>query len=445
MKSFWLSCILAFAVVAAEPAFSETRIIVRDTVGPLALQRACTLLGCYVVQGLSDPDDQLFVVTIPDASDPALVITQLLALPEVAGAEIDQQVHLQEATAGTPPDALFDRTPMDYYGTTVRHGYVYQPANQIVRTLETQGHFGIAGSGVVADIDTGVDTTHPVLQAVIVPGYDFVHNTDSADEKNDFPASSQTGSGEDTGQPAQVNQSTEALLDQSTEAVLDGNAQFAAFGHGTMTAGVIHLVAPQANIMPLKAFSADGSGFASDVLRAIYYAADHNANVLNMSFDFSDSSPELKQAIDYANNRGIICVAAVGNNGIHTMVYPAGLSQVMGIASTDNNDVRSTFSNYGPNLVWVAAPGEGIVTTYPFGYYAATWGTSFSTPFVAGTAALLLSVSPLVDESIAQSAISNAQALGDPMLRKRRLDTYQSVNSLWSPPLANRLLHMPHK
>jgi len=104
----------------------------------------------------------------------------------------------------------------------------------------------------------------------------------------------------------------------------------------------------------------------------------------------------------------------------------------MGIASTDNYDVRSSFSNYGSSLVWVAAPGEGVVTVYPFGHYAAAWGTSFSTPFVAGTSSLLLSVSPLVNTSIAKSAISNARRLSDPGLHYGRLDAYRAVQSYWS-------------
>ena len=66
----------------------------------------------------------------------------------------------------------------------------------------------------------------------------------------------------------------------------------------------------------------------------------------------------------------------------------------MGVASTNNSDQRSTFSNYGNKIVWVAAPGEGIVTTYPFGSYAAGWGTSFSSPLVSGTAALLSNMQP---------------------------------------------------
>ena len=64
----------------------------------------------------------------------------------------------------------------------------------------------------------------------------------------------------------------------------------------------------------------------------------------------------------------------------------------MGAASTNDSDQRSTFSNYGNQVVWVAAPGEAIVTTYPFGFYAAGWGTSFSSPFVAGTASLVVNI-----------------------------------------------------
>src|SRR5437773_10858972 len=85
--------------------------------------------------------------------------------------------------------------------------------------------------------------------------------------------------------PARVNQSTAAVLDQSTAAVLDGKVQYAAFGHGTMVMGVIHLVAPTAKLLPLKAFHSDGTGNLSDILRAIYYAVQNNASVINMSFD----------------------------------------------------------------------------------------------------------------------------------------------------------------
>src|SRR5437016_10684659 len=97
-------------------------------------------------------------------------------------------------------------------------------------------------------------------------------------------------------QPGYVQQSSAAILDQSSAAILDGSP-YVAFGHGTMTSGLVHLVAPKAKILPLKAFSSNGTGNLSNIVAAIYYAVQHNANVVNMSFDLSYSSPALSQAI----------------------------------------------------------------------------------------------------------------------------------------------------
>lgn len=307
-----------------------------------------------------------------------------------------------------------------------------QPASQLVGLANAQSQFKVDGFGIVAVIDTGVDPNHPVLMPVLMPGYDFTRNRDSADETGDVHQS--TAAVVDGGSPAWVNQSTAAVVDQSTAAVVDGD-QYAAFGHGTMVAGIIHLVAPKATILPLKAFNADGSGYASDVIRAIYRAVNSNARVLNMSFSFASSSRELSNAISYANLRQVILVSAVGNDGRRTTVYPAGYSnRVMGVASTTNSDVRSSFSNYG-SMVFVGAPGEGVVTTYPWGTYAAVWGTSFSTPFVAGTAALLLDVNAIAGESEASDAIAHAKVLASD-LGNGRLDVYQAI-AAW-----RRVLHI---
>jgi subtilisin family serine protease len=153
-----------------------------------------------------------------------------------------------------------------------------------------------------------------------------------------------------------------------------------------MVVGVVHLVAPTAHILPLKSFRPDGAGYLSDILRAVYYAVQSHANIINMSFDFTSSSQEMATAMAYANQNNVICVGSAGNDVQQELVYPAALANVMGVASTSDTDTRSSFSNYGTD-VWVAAPGEAIVTTYPFGTYSANWGTSFSAPFVSRSGA----------------------------------------------------------
>lgn len=422
--------IVAFTLlmsVAAAPASAATRVIVRVNGGLPVLRILCGLLRCNVSYGLGDPDGQLFLVTVPDLVPIAPFLNSLRLQLGIVSAEVDVQgdVLARNAAPSAPPAALYDTAPVSYYGTTVRHGYVSQPATQIVGLAAAQSQFKVDGYGIVAIIDTGVDPNHPVLMPVLMPGYDFTRNRDAADETGDIQQS--TAAVVDGAAPAWVNQSTAAVVDQSTAAVVDAQ-QYAAFGHGTMVAGIVHLVAPRATILPLKAFNADGTGYASDVIRAIYKAVNSNAKVLNMSFSFANPSKELGNAISFANRSNCIVLAAVGNDGNLTTVYPAGYSgRVMGVASTTNNDTRSSFSNYG-SMVFVGAPGEGVVTTYPFGTYAAVWGTSFSTPFVSGTAALLLDVNVNADEGDASAAIAHAKFAGLD-LGWGRLDIVQAVAS----------------
>jgi thermitase len=187
--------------------------------------------------------------------------------------------------------------------------------------------------------------------------------------------------------------------------------------------------------MPLKAFSADGTGYTSDILRAIYWAMGHRANVLNMSFSLPGPSTEVQIALTLASLTGTIEVAAAGNQGQAINSYPAAYNTVIGVGSTSNNDQRSTFSNYGPD-VWIAAPGEAIVTTYPFATYAAGWGTSFSTPYISGVAALMLGgegslltqlLIPL-NQLNSRQAVAHAVSLS-PAFGSGRLDSYQAIKA----------------
>ena len=407
-------------------------VIVRTNLGRAGLQAACQQNGCTVVSGLDGSQNSVFLVRpTKQGLIPDLLAAVLRLVDGILDAEPDQSMMIppnpaNQTNSNTPPAGLWDTTPVNYYGTNVMHGYVSQPAAQIIRLSQAQKAFNVSGSGIIADIDTGVDPNHPALKSVLLNGYDFTRNLAGGSEMRDISMSSPPPC--ETCAAAFVNQHTAAMVDQHTAAMVDGNA-YAAFGHGTMVAGVIHLVAPTSQILPLKAFHADGTGNLSDILRAVYYAVQHNAKVINMSFDLSSSSTELVNAINYANSQKVICVASSGNDGQKEVVYPAGLQNVMGVASTNNQDQRSTFSNYGNQVVWVAAPGEAIITTYPFGAYAAGWGTSFSSPFVAGTSSLILNMQPNDSQSQAAWALGHAKWIG-PNMGNGRMDIYWSLWSL---------------
>ena len=408
---------------------ATNRYIVRDTKGLLGLNLTCLLFGCKVLEGIGDPDGQLFVVTTSSLLSPVVVITQLLSGGGITNVEQDQAVATQGTSIGATPDYLNDRTPVSYYGATVWEGYVLQTPNQIVRTSTTQSSYAVNGSGVtVAIIDTGVDPNNAILKSRLVYGYDFTRNQSGGSEMGDINQST-VGVVDGSAQPAQLNQSTVGVVDQSTVGVVD-QTKYSAFGHGTMTAGIVHLVAPNAKIMPLKAFNASGAGYASDVLRAIYYGVNHGAKVISMSFDFTTYSQELATAVNYATMRGVICVASAGNDGQLATVYPAALPNVIDVASTSNNNTPPAFSNYGAPPVWLSAPGEAVMTTYPFNTYAVGWGTSFSAPLVSGTVALMADVnSLLLTKQQAAKALSHAQQISYSQYGYGVLDTYQAVRA----------------
>jgi len=418
--------LLVFLGLWSSPAAADNRFIVRASSGLAFLQQICLLSGCNIPRpgGIDGTLGRVFLVTTPDLLDPNAFLQILRSQPGIEHVEQDALLRVMQSTAAAPPSGLWDTVPVTYYGATVIHGYVSKPAIGIIHLPDAQTTFKVSGAGTVAVIDTGVDPSHPVLQSVLLAGHDFTRNIDgSASELPDVNQSS-IGSG---ASPAMVNQSSAAILDP--QSVFNfSQPQYQAFGHGTMVSGIIHLVAPTALIMPLKAFKADGTGYLSDILSAIYFAAQNGANVINMSFSFSTYSVELAKALKYATRHRAVCVASAGNNGKDEIIYPAALANVMGIASTSDKDALSSFSNFGEDLVWVAAPGEGIITTYPFGTFAAGWGTSFSAPFVSAAAALLQGVRAKCNQSCAEGSLAHAFWIS-PDLGNGRIDLYQAVDA----------------
>jgi subtilisin family serine protease len=390
----------------------------------------------------------VFQVTDPSSRDSAQLQAQLKADSATISFEPNQVVQLPELSGTTSAalaqstegilDTLPGRTLVSFNGVSVPSNYVDQPATTIIRWRDAMQASGLTGAGTVALIDTGVDPNHPALAPVLVAGFDFTRNQAGASELADMNpnvAASLSQSTEgilDSNHVFQLSSSTLAILTQSTEGILDGTPP--GFGHGTMTAGLVHLIAPDSKIMPLKAFNIDGTSDIANIIRAVYYAVDHGADIISMSFEIVQESPGLSGAVDYAIDHGVLVIAAAGNDGWQSAVYPAADEGVIGIGSTNNNDQRSTFSNYGSPDVNFAAPGEGVISTYPGNHYAAGWGTSFSAPIVAGAAALLFQNHH--DSSSLQCSVMQAlaHAVQVPQMGLGRIDLYQALTARGPAP-----------
>lgn len=437
-----LVCLLMTVPLAAQSTYILTA-------SPSNVQTVVTNHGLTVVKELFDGTNCVMLVTSPSAN-PTGVETEVESdlkvvsfepeqhpsLPELSGAT---QATLTQSTSGIL-DSLVGRTLVTFFGSTVPSNYTTQSATTIIRLADARTATNLTGIGTVAIIDTGADTTHPALSAVIVPGFDFTRDVPGGSELADLnPAVAaqlqQSTSGILDAQnvlivnpatAAILSQSTSGILDQSTSGILDSS--LSDFGHGTMVAGIVHLIAPTAKIMPLKAFNADGSSNLSDIIRAIYYAANNGASVISMSFSISQPSPGLQAAIQYALSKNVILVAAAGNDGLKTLVYPASYGGVQGIGSTTSTDTKSSFTNFGSGVVTFAAPGEGVITTYPGGNYAAGWGTSFSAPMLSGAATLVLQARPAAKPGDITNALSKTKQIGD--MGYGRIDLFASLSNL---------------
>lgn len=394
-------------------------------------QAACQTYGMTMVSTIRQPDT--YLVQLTTAVPPAVLQQWVHGDPNVKHLELDTNTAVPEALLTNlpyvPPMPLTthatDGQLVQLYGTTAWLGYVQQPAMYATNASNIVQP-NSSGSGiVVAVIDTGIDSQNPILAPVLVPGYDFIHNTagyasDLADIDQSTAAilEQSTAALLESYQVVQLNQSTAAILEQSTAAILEGDPLPSHFGHGTMVAGLIHLFAPSAKIMPLKAFNADGTANVSNIVSAIYYATDHGARIINMSFELSQISDALLRAVNYATRKGVICIASAGNDSQEALVYPAAYGNVIAVGSVNQQSQASSFSNYGSDAVTLAAPGEALVTTYPGNHYATAWGTSFSSALVSGTTADLLSA---IDQNLAslmqsgdiKRAVSHANACGN--------------------------------
>jgi subtilisin family serine protease len=204
-------------------------------------------------------------------------------------------------------------------------------------------------------------------------------------------------------------------------------------GHGTHVAGIASActnnatgvggVAWGARLMPVKVLNSSGSGSYDRLASGITYAADQGADVINLSLGGIGTSSALEDAVEYADDRGVV-VAAAGNCGSGCWIggqfynnptfYPAAYAATMAVAATNPDDNWASFSGHRP-YVDVAAPGDGIYSTYLGGGYVYQGGTSMAAPFVSGLAALIWSLNPDLPNGQVRSLIqTTADDLGTP-------------------------------
>ncbi|MCX7571249.1 S8 family peptidase [Tumebacillus sp. DT12] len=210
----------------------------------------------------------------------------------------------------------------------------------------------------IAIIDTGIDYQHPDLAGKLLPGYDFANNDSDADD--------------DQGHGTHVAGTASALTNNANQvAGLDWNAR----------------------LLPVKVLNASGSGYTSDIIDGLYFAADNGAHAVNMSLGGGGYSQAFQDAINYLWGRGGILVAAAGSSSTSGYSYPAAYNNVVAVAATTTSNTKASFSNYG-TWVEVAAPGTNILSTANGGGTSTMSGTSMAAPQVAGLVTLVRSVMP---------------------------------------------------
>ncbi|MDD8020404.1 MAG: S8 family peptidase [Acidobacteriota bacterium] len=350
--------------------YSQEKILVKFKPG-LSSQSTDSLLAAYQAKSYHlIPRINVYVVQLERGVTVEDTLSALKNNPDVLYAGPDYKLHL----CATPNDQLFQ----SQYALSNPGGVLVIPGSP---TGKPQADIKATGAWdyvkgdpnmLIAVLDSGLDYTHPDLaNKVIDHGRDFINNDNDAYDD---------------------------------------------FGHGTHVAGIIAAqtnnaegiagVAWNCRLLPGKILDASGEGDYSGLIEALIWAADYTngpakVGVINMSLGGTEPDEVLEEALKYAYNKGIVLVAASGNEAGPVVLYPAAYDNYcLAVAASDYNDLIAYFSNYGPE-VDVAAPGVEIISTYPValtepGYlpYIFASGTSMAAPHVAGLAALIKSAKP---------------------------------------------------
>lgn len=325
----------SLAHAAGAPNFAAHRLLVQPAPGVDATQLTQVLAQHGAKSLKIIPQINVHIVELPAQADEHAIAALLAHNPKIKFAELDALV---------PPQ----QTANDTYYSIAWH----LPKIQAPLAWDSTKGDGIT----VAIVDTGVYAAHSDLAGKVLPGWNVVSNSSDSSDIN---------------------------------------------GHGTGVAGTVGAasnnlkgvtsVAWNAMLLPVRVSNAaDGVAYTSDLANGVLWAADHGARVANVSYGVSGSAT-VQSAAQYMRGKNGVVVVSAGNSGVYDAT--AASDAMLSVGATDSNDVIASFSTYG-NFVDLSAPGVSVPSTNKAGGYSYWSGTSFSSPVVAGVAALVLSARP---------------------------------------------------